>query len=103
MAHRILITGASGQFGTYLVRALDRKPSLIAWSGETTGELFGVPLQPVDLRHHDRVTTAFREARPSIVIHTAAMATVADCYRDPGGAASVNAAGTALLAERAVE
>ena len=43
---RVLITGASGQLGAYLVRqTLSSNCSLVAWSGASSGELFGVPLR----------------------------------------------------------
>jgi dTDP-4-dehydrorhamnose reductase len=58
-------------------------------------------LWPVDLANPDRVAAAFREARPEIILHAAALAKVADCYRDPGRARQVNTRGTELLAELA--
>jgi len=50
---RWLVTGASGQLGSYLVRHLrDRGEEVIAWSGSVRGEVCGVPLQVVDLTDH---------------------------------------------------
>lgn len=99
---RILITGASGQLGSYLLRALrTRDASVIAWSGSRRGTLFGYPLQPVDLRDADTVTAAFRTARPDIIIHTAALSAVGDCHRDPETARAINVQGTVRLAEHA--
>jgi dTDP-4-dehydrorhamnose reductase len=101
---RILVTGASGQLGSYLLRELrQRDAAVIAWTGSQTGERFGYPLLPVDLRNGDVVVKAFCDARPDIVIHTAAMSAVADCVRDPAAAAAVNVQGTRLLAELADE
>jgi dTDP-4-dehydrorhamnose reductase len=99
-SQRFLITGASGQLGSYLLRDLRQLGAeVVAWSGSATGERFGFPLQPIDLRDADRISRAFRAAAPGIVIHAAAMASVAACYKDPEGAAAINVEGTTLLAK----
>jgi dTDP-4-dehydrorhamnose reductase len=98
-APRFLVTGASGQLGAYLLRELRSGwEAVAAWSGSTSGERFGVPLRPVDLTDLDAAAAAFRDARPAVVIHAAAMARVADCFRDPVWAGRVNAGGAATLA-----
>lgn len=73
----------------------------MAWSGQRRGELFGYPLRPVDLADPDAVTTAFREARPDVVVHGAALATVSACMREPARAEQINVRGSVLLAELA--
>lgn len=104
MGTRVLLTGASGYFGAYLLReARHRGHSVTAWSGSQTGELFGVPLHPVDLARKDRVASAFRAARPTLVIHAAAWTTMPRCYQDPPSARRINVDGTCLLAELAAE
>jgi dTDP-4-dehydrorhamnose reductase len=97
---RVLLTGASGQLGGYLLRELAAQ-SVVAWSVSRDGALLGVKLQRVDLADRDAVVAAFREARPDVVIHAAAMAKVGDCFRDPERARLVNTQGTELLAELA--
>ncbi len=99
---RILVTGASGQLGGYLLRELRRQEwDAVAWSGTRTGRLFGYQLQPVDLADATAVATAFREAKPDAVIHAAAMARVDDCHRDSDRARRINVEATAQLAELA--
>jgi dTDP-4-dehydrorhamnose reductase len=99
---RVLVTGASGQLGGYVLRELiGRGSEVVAWSGSRSGQVGSVPLRPVDLANGDRVAAAFREARPTVVLHAAAVASVADCFRDQPRAWQVNARGTALLAELA--
>lgn len=96
---RFLITGGSGQLGGYLLRELaDRDESVIAWSCSRTGQLFGFPLRPVNLTQPELIEKAFREARPDIVIHTAAITRIVDAYSDPAHARMVNVEGTAALA-----
>ena len=98
----ILLTGASGQLGAYLLRELAAAGmEVTAWSGARRGELFGVSLQPVDLADGDAVAVAFRQARPEAILHAAAVASVAECHRDPERARRVNVGGTAALAELA--
>ncbi len=97
---RTLLTGASGQLGAYLLRALQRRGAdCVAWSGTREEVLFGVPLRPVDLTDPGDVARAFREAAPTCVIHAAALARVGDCHRDPDRARRVNVDGSRILAE----
>jgi dTDP-4-dehydrorhamnose reductase len=101
---RILVTGASGQLGAYLLRELQQQSDdVVAWSGSRTGDLFGLPLHPVDLTDKDGLSAAFRSARPAVVLHTAALATVAHCYRDPAAARRINVEGSTHLAELAAQ
>src|SRR5437879_4650924 len=104
MTERFLVTGATGQLGTYLVRELlSRGHEVVAWSGSRTDRVHGVRAEPVDLTDHVRMADAFRQARPTHVIHAAAMAAVADCARDPIRADAVNHLGTARLAQLAAD
>jgi len=99
MATRVLVSGATGQLGTYLVRELiGRGHNLIAWGHSHPATIFGVPARAVDLTDEVILAMAFAEARPDVVIHAAAMSTVADCARDPRRAEAVNTRGTAALA-----
>lgn len=100
---RVLVTGASGQLGAYLLRELVRDPDLevVAWSGSTTGSRFGIVLRPVDLGNRDAVAAAFQQARPDAILHAGALASIADCYREPVWAEQINVGGTLVLAEAA--
>jgi dTDP-4-dehydrorhamnose reductase len=104
MRHRLLITGAGGQLGSYLLRELARESAqVVAWSGSQPGERFGISLQPVDLACRDRIASAFREARPTAVLHAAAVSSVPACHQDPQHCHRVNVEGTRILAELAHE
>ncbi len=99
---RILVTGASGQLGSYVLRELRRRDSdAVAWSRSADVELFGYRCQSVDLREVDEVVAAFRAARPEVVIHAGAMSGVGDCCQNPAEARRTNNAATRLLAELA--
>jgi dTDP-4-dehydrorhamnose reductase len=101
---RILLTGASGQLGGYLLREMvkDGLP-VAAWSRSRSGRLFGIDLQPVDLDDADAVSAAFRRTSPTAVIHAGAMTAVSQCLRNPDQAHQVNTQGSNLLAELATE
>src|SRR5260370_42520527 len=99
---RLLVTGASGSLGSYLVRHVRGLATpLVAWSGTRTGDLLGVALRPVDLADAGAVAAAFAEARPDAIVPTAARAKVGDCHRDPAAAGRINTRRTALLAHLA--
>ncbi len=100
---RWLITGASGQLGSYLLRALRHAgaTAVTAWTQRTEGELFGYRLEPVLLESPERLKRAWDLARPDVVIHAGAMSRVQDCYQDPRRAFQVNVAAAGLLAELA--
>src|SRR5262249_48570044 len=101
---RLLLTGASGLLGAYLLRELAQwQGDGVAWSGTQGGDLFGRRLLPVDLADTDQVVAAFRQSKPTVVLHAAALASVAECQRDPQRARQVNVQATALLAELAAE
>src|SRR4051812_35667444 len=101
---RVLLTGATGKLGAYLLRQLlGAGADVIAWSGARAGELFGVPVRPVDLADADAVAGAFRDARPAAVLHTAALSALGDCHRDPARAWDVNVSGTAVLTQAAAQ
>jgi dTDP-4-dehydrorhamnose reductase len=97
---RILVTGASGLLGGYLLRELAQQGSpIVAWSNTRTDRLFGVELRRVDISDANAVRDAFAAARPDVVLHVAAVASVNGCFRDPDRAEKVNVRGSWHLAE----
>ena len=93
---RVLLTGASGQLGAYL---LDARPAceLIAWSHSSRGSICGVTLEPIDLANPSDVEAAFAAAAPDVVLHAAAVSRIDRCYQDPALARQVNAQATGQL------
>ena len=87
---RILLTGADGQLGYELQRAL-------------TGEDV-IPANQPDYELTDpQMADKIASTRPNLVIHTAGYTDVDGCERDPGTALTVNAQGTRRVAEGAAK
>ncbi|HTU00303.1 MAG TPA: sugar nucleotide-binding protein, partial [Candidatus Sulfotelmatobacter sp.] len=68
---RILVTGATGQLGTELMRALAER-----------AELIGLDLPELDVTRDDCVEQIAGRA-PSVVVHAGALTNVDGCERDP--------------------
>ena len=75
----IVVTGASGKLGLYLMR-----------EGHDLG-VVGWTRQSHDLLHADKWQIALKRQAPSAVIHAAALSTVDDCLRDAELARRINA------------
>ena len=97
---RVLVIGASGFIGRYLVRRLSE-----ATGDEVSGtfrsgvpEIEGVFWHGVELTDAEALEGIFRSVRPEVVVHLAAMADVGAAERDPATAAEVNVAGTSKVA-----
>ncbi len=81
-----LVTGAHGQLGSDLVRALDGADVLALGHAE------------LDVTNPDEVATVMVETRPKIVVNTAGYTAVDAAETAPDGALAVNAEGPGVLA-----
>ncbi len=97
---RILVTGASGQLGSYLAHEVLRSGrfEVVLWSRGTTGNRSGLELRPVDLADGSALTAALEEADPGVVIHAAAISAADQVRKAPEHAWAVNVEGTRRLA-----
>lgn len=88
---RLLVTGASGKLGGYVVKAARASGhEVVAWAGRGA----------VDLSELRTVEVALAKISPEAVIHTAAVSAVAQAHADPVLAMRVNCEATALLASQ---
>lgn len=100
---KLLITGADGFVGRHLVRRLARDGHRILAGCRAGGPPVhweGADVTPValELTEDASVRRAVEEG-PDAVVHLAAVASNSEAFADPGLAWTVNAAGTARLAE----
>ncbi len=112
---RVLVTGAGGSIGRRTVLQLarydvgsigllDRDDCLLHdVAVELSGSMFDdrYPLLHVDVQHRQQVHRAFREFRPDVVIHAAALKHVTTLEADPTNALAVNVLGTAHVLDAA--
>jgi dTDP-4-dehydrorhamnose reductase len=96
---RVVVTGASGQLGSYVLAGLRAGAhEIIAWSKATSLASSGPSLRAVELTHKEALLHAVEEADPDAVIHLAAVSSVDACQRDSDTAVAVNIEATRLLA-----
>jgi dTDP-4-dehydrorhamnose reductase len=101
---RIVVTGASGQLGSYLVDRLKTGSHEIdAWTGATTLGSDGITLRPVELTDRVAVLRALADADPDAIIHAAAISSAEAARRDRVKSQAVNVEATRLLANWAAE
>jgi len=99
--NRILVTGADGFVGRYLLRALRSAfPSafLVACAREPVMVAADQTL-PLDLLSADSIAECLAEARADAVIHLAAATVVPESFADPGLTWRINVDGTLALAQ----
>jgi dTDP-4-dehydrorhamnose reductase len=97
---RIVLTGASGQLGAFVLRELIRSGhQAIPWSHATAGRRYDLDLRRVDLTDASAVREALAASDPDVIIHAAAMATADEVRKEPERAWAVNVEGTHLLAD----
>jgi dTDP-4-dehydrorhamnose reductase len=97
---RILVTGAGGQLGTYLVGAIAEAGGLPIGLGHHPGPTVD---SVVDIADDDAIARSISGAAPDAVIHAAAMTDVDGCERDPRQADLINHMGSASVARAAAQ
>lgn len=88
----VLVTGATGLLGAYLVDLLSELGPVTATSRSGTA-------RPCDLTDADAAKSLIRTVDPAVVVHTAALTDVDGCEEDPVRAEALNATAVAHLAD----
>lgn len=101
---RLLLTGASGQLGAWVLREAQRQGhDVVAWCGSHPAPILGITPQIVALTSPDAIQAAFHHTCADAVIHCAASSTIAACHRDPAMAERINVQATSQLVELAAK
>lgn len=98
---RWLVTGASGQLGGYLLRALQGDPAVAqvdAISGQRLALDGPARARGVDLGDLNALREVVADVRPTHIVHAGAMTAVSACHEQPEHAGRVNVEATRLLA-----
>lgn len=90
MKPRVLITGAAGLIGGYLVRTAAR------WAPQW--EVRGITRAEADLTDPVQVKALWRRHHPQLVVHCAALSRTGACEQDPALARRINVEATESLA-----
>ena len=97
---RVVLTGASGQLGAYVLDALvARGHEVDPWSGAGRGDRGSLSLRPVDLTDPAATRAALDACAPEAVLHLAAVSTADGVRNDPERGRAVNVDATARIAD----
>ena len=96
---RIVLTGASGQLGAYLLPSLKAEGhDVVAWSGVTEGEIAGTRFSRVDITDPSAVERELTAINPDAILHAAAISAAEAVRLQPELGARVNVEAAGRLA-----
>lgn len=100
MTKRILITGASGQLGSAVIKALNSKYDLLATDSVSNNDIvWQVPFFNLDITDAYQIRTVLQDTKPDVLINLAAMTDVDGCEINPDQAELVNTTAVGYLIE----
>ncbi len=98
MTEKLLITGGSGFLGSNIVRIVAKDFEVYATYNSHPFKIRRCKFVPLDIRDKQQVLSTFEEIKPTLVVHTAALADVDYCEGHANEAWMTNVRGTENVA-----
>lgn len=102
-SNTLLITGGSGLLGSNIVKLASSRYRVYATYCSHPTDIPGSEFIPLDVTDRESTLSIFREIRPGLAIHAAALARVDYCEEQPQEAQKINVEGTENVAMAARE
>jgi dTDP-4-dehydrorhamnose reductase len=103
----VLVTGANGFVGAYLVKELLQHHFLVIATGRNENHLVinhpAFRWQVLDFTNKEEIASVFSTLRPDVVVHSGAMSKPDDCELNKDAAWLTNVTGTTYLLEEAAK
>lgn len=93
----VLVTGANGLLGQFLVKTLTDRGHRVTATGKGASRLPSADYIELDFTQPEAVHSVLGAVRPSVVIHSGALTQVDPCELDPSECYRVNVGGTQTL------
>jgi dTDP-4-dehydrorhamnose reductase len=97
---KLLITGASGLFGSKLAQIAHKQDTQVYCGYNQTKQQLGYPIQ-FDVSNLDQVEDAFKKTKPDVVVHAASLTNVDLCETNKKLAWKTNIVGTQNIIQQA--
>ncbi len=103
---KILITGANGLVGQYLLKTLHGRDVIVTATGRGPARVphlltGGITYEPLDITDAMAVNNLMQSFMPDVIIHSAAMTQADQCELDKIGCWNINVTATRFLADAA--
>lgn len=98
MKRKIILTGATGLFGSNVIRKFKNKNNLILWGHKKKIKIQGHEIHKVDLTNFLELKKKLKKIKPKVIIHSAALTNVDLCEQEVVKAYNFNSKVTENLA-----
>ena len=98
MKRKIILTGATGLFGSNVIRNLKNENILILWGHKKKTKIKGHEIHKIDLTKYSELKRKLQKIKPKAIIHSAALTNVDQCEQEVTKAYNLNSKVTENLA-----